>query len=152
MATRSLTFTLTPESIGTGLLFGITGNTTSTDYTYLGAIPRALLLNGFAIDVDTLDIDFTVAIIGGSCDGTTKIVLAPGGLVYYWYSLYSCTDQLPNLYYTVPLLAGTYSTGERVQGAAGHYYVIVGSTNSATGTPPSGTMIMVSGENAYGCP
>jgi len=82
---------------------------------------------------------------GLSCTTTTTTTV----LIQYWFLLNTCPGNIPNLYYTGPYPTYLYSSGNRVLGATGQYYVVVGSSVT---DPMIGTNIGVSGTGQYSCP
>ena len=71
-------------------------------------------------------------ISGGTC-GMPATTLAP---LPFWYNLYRCDN---SQYYNAGPYAGTkLSTGRRVEGATGVFYVVVGTTNVNPGSVISG--------------
>lgn len=95
---------------------------------------------------------FKLQLRSGSATGTilatsSELTITDGSLDLYYYTLTPCAGG-PNLYST-GYQQGTFSSGNRVEGATDTYYVIAGSTT----TDPGGNKISVTlVPNVGGCP
>jgi hypothetical protein len=78
---------------------------------------------------------------------TTPEPAPPAPVVLYYYLLTKCVYNGTS-YYTGPLPAGTFSSGNRVEGGTNIFYVVSGSGT----TIPSGTHIDVTNTGQMGCP
>ena len=91
---------------------------------------------------------WTLIDCGTSCSGAspTPTPTASPASSYLYYRLVSCQDY--SEYWTYGLPSGTYSSGDRVEGSVGFFYVVSGSSS----VYPTGTMITVTSTGEFGCP
>jgi len=95
--------------------------------------------------------NFTVTSCGTTCGGapppTPTPSATPGPVSYVYYVLKDC--QTYETKYSQQLVDGTYSSGDRVQGGFGYFYVVSGSVVS---TPDPSLIFFVTATGDYGCP
>ena len=90
---------------------------------------------------------FTVTNCGSSCTGPAPTPApSPSPLPDYYYRLTRCDDS--QIYYSQAYPGGTFSSGDRVEGGSGVYYVISGSQTSN----PGGTLYTIFATGFDGCP
>jgi len=93
--------------------------------------------------------NFTVTSCGTICGGppppTPTPSASPGPISYVYYILTDC--QTYETKYSQQFVDGTFSSGDRVEGSAGYYYVVSGYVVS---TPITQTYVYATGQ--FGCP
>jgi hypothetical protein len=83
---------------------------------------------------------------GGPATFTPTPSASPTPLPNYYYRLTRCEDS--QTYWSQAYPGGTFSSGDRVEGGSGVYYVISGSQT----TNPGGSLLTVTDTGLFGCP